>query len=90
MHFCCYFQNPIDGVHKLRVAVGNGLRADIWEQFKNRFKIPNICEFFGATEGTIATMNLSNRKGACGRFSPLIVCVIFLIDLILFAFCNSN
>ncbi|XP_060561812.1 long-chain fatty acid transport protein 2-like [Ruditapes philippinarum] len=65
-------ENPLDGQHNVRVAVGNGLRADIWENFKERYNIPNICEFFGATEGTIALMNLSNRVGSCGRYSPLI------------------
>lgn len=65
-------ESPLDGKHKVRVAVGNGLRADIWEHFKHRYNIPNICEFFGATEGTVALMNLSNRTGACGRYSPLI------------------
>ena len=70
-----YFQNPLDANHKIRVAVGNGLRADIWEPFKERYKIPNICEFFGATEGTVALMNVSNRLGACGRYSPLLVCM---------------
>ncbi|KAH3858043.1 long-chain fatty acid transport protein 2-like isoform X2 [Dreissena polymorpha] len=65
-------KTPLDSKHCVRVAVGNGLRADIWDNFKTRFNIPNICEFFGATEGTVAVMNLSNRTGACGRFSPLI------------------
>jgi len=68
------FQNPLDGKHKVRAAVGNGLRPDIWETFKTRYNIPKIYEFFGATEGTVAIMNLSNRTGACGRYSPLLVC----------------
>ncbi|WAQ97831.1 S27A2-like protein [Mya arenaria] len=45
-------ESPLDSKHCCRVAVGNGLRSDIWEKFKNRYKIPQICEFFGATEGT--------------------------------------
>lgn len=72
--YCSLFQTPLDGKHKVRVAVGNGLRSDIWDKFKTRYNIPNICEFFGATEGTVAFMNLSNRTGACGRYSPFIVC----------------
>ena len=67
------FQTPEDASHKVRVAVGNGLRLDIWEPFQERFKVPKICEFFGATEGTSAFMNVSNRVGACGRMSPFIV-----------------
>ncbi|XP_052795945.1 long-chain fatty acid transport protein 2-like [Mya arenaria] len=65
-------ESPLDSKHCCRVAVGNGLRSDIWEKFKNRYKIPQICEFFGATEGTVSMMNLSNRTGSCGRFSPLL------------------
>jgi len=65
-------ENPLDGKHKVRAAVGNGLRSDIWAKFKQRYNIPNIFEFFGATEGTTAFMNLSNRLGACGRYSPLL------------------
>ncbi|XP_053405494.1 long-chain fatty acid transport protein 5-like isoform X2 [Mercenaria mercenaria] len=65
-------QSNLDGKHKVRVAVGNGLRADIWETFKQRYNIPRICEFFAATEGTAGFINLSNRTGSCGRYSPLL------------------
>ena len=67
------FQSDLDGVHKVRVAFGNGLRIDIWEEFKNRFKIPNIVEFFGATEGTGIFLNVTGKVGAIGRMSPLMV-----------------
>lgn len=65
-------ESPLDGVHKVRVAIGNGLRADIWEKFKHRYRIPNIYEFFGATEGVAGYINLNNRTGACGRYSPFL------------------
>ncbi|KAL3866997.1 hypothetical protein ACJMK2_044238 [Sinanodonta woodiana] len=65
-------QHPLDGVHKVKAVVGNGLRQDIWEKFQTRFKIPMICEAFGATEGITSTMNLSNRVGSCGRVSPIL------------------
>ncbi|KAL3865946.1 hypothetical protein ACJMK2_043290 [Sinanodonta woodiana] len=65
-------EHPVDGEHCVRVMIGNGLRMDIWERFQSRFKVPNICEFFGATEGTTAIMNVSNRVGSCGRVSPFI------------------
>ncbi|KAK3585281.1 hypothetical protein CHS0354_040225 [Potamilus streckersoni] len=61
-----------DGKHCIRVMVGNGLRQDIWEKFQTRFKVPKICEFFGATEGTTSIINVSNRVGSCGRVSPFI------------------
>lgn len=40
-----------DKGHRLRLAFGNGLRPQIWPQFVERFNIPNIAEFYGATEG---------------------------------------
>lgn len=30
---------------------GNGIRKDIWKQFQETFKIPQIIEFYGSTEG---------------------------------------
>ncbi|XP_045156370.2 long-chain fatty acid transport protein 2-like [Mercenaria mercenaria] len=65
-------ESSLDGKHKVRVAVGNGLRADIWDTFKRRYNIPNICEFFGATEGMAGFVNVSNKTGSCGRYSPLL------------------
>ncbi|XP_033749511.1 very long-chain acyl-CoA synthetase-like [Pecten maximus] len=64
-------ESPLDGVHNIRIAMGNGLRLDIWKKFQDRFKIPVIVEHFGATEGTSLTINLTNKVGAIGRISPL-------------------
>lgn len=42
---------PSDRGHRVRVAFGNGLRPQIWEEFKTRFNIERIGELYGATEG---------------------------------------
>lgn len=42
---------PNDTKHKIRVMFGNGLRPQIWSDFKERFRISLIGEFYGATEG---------------------------------------
>ena len=42
---------PEDKQHKIRVMFGNGLRPQIWREFVERFNIPQIAEFYGATEG---------------------------------------
>ncbi|XP_021351477.1 very long-chain acyl-CoA synthetase-like [Mizuhopecten yessoensis] len=63
-------ETPLDPVHKIRVAFGNGLRQDIWTDFQKRFNIPWIIEIFGATEATGALLNITNKVGACGRLSP--------------------
>jgi len=44
--------HPLDSKNSIRMAVGNGLRPDIWEEFQNRFGIDEIVEFYAATEGS--------------------------------------
>jgi fatty-acyl-CoA synthase len=58
--------------HVLRLAVGNGLRGDIWEAFAGRFAIPRILEFYAATEGNFSLFNVEGRPGAIGRIPPLL------------------
>ncbi|RAH86301.1 very long-chain acyl-CoA synthetase/fatty acid transporter [Aspergillus japonicus CBS 114.51] len=60
----------LDKKHNLRLAVGNGLRPDIWNRVKQRFNIPTIAEFYASTEGTSGSWNLSSNDftaGAIGR-----------------------
>ena len=58
--------------HGLRLAVGNGLGGDIWEAFAGRFAIPQILEFYAATEGNFSLFNLEGRPGAIGRIPPML------------------
>jgi acyl-CoA synthetase (AMP-forming)/AMP-acid ligase II len=58
---------PEDRLHSVRVAVGNGLRPDVWEPFQSRFGIPLIREFYGSTEGNAIIANLEGRQGMLGR-----------------------
>jgi fatty-acyl-CoA synthase len=53
--------------HRLRLCCGNGLRADVWQTFKTRFRIPSILEFYASTEGNVALYNLDEKPGAVGR-----------------------
>jgi fatty-acyl-CoA synthase len=53
--------------HRLRLACGNGLRPDLWPEFKTRFRIPHILEFYGATEGNVNIFNFEGKEGAVGR-----------------------
>jgi acyl-CoA synthetase (AMP-forming)/AMP-acid ligase II len=50
--------SPADKAHKVQFAIGNGLRADIWKQFYNRFGQPTILEFYGSTEGNASGMTV--------------------------------
>jgi fatty-acyl-CoA synthase len=59
--------HPLERSHSLRVAIGNGLRPEIWPRFRERFAIPRIMEFYGATEGNVGMINYDGQVGAIGR-----------------------
>jgi fatty-acyl-CoA synthase len=69
--FCRYLvnspPNPKERSHKLRLACGNGLRPDVWREFKERFGIPQIMEFYAATEGNVTLFNWDGKEGAVGH-----------------------
>jgi fatty-acyl-CoA synthase len=56
--------------HQLRLCCGNGLRADVWEPFKTRFRIPQIIEFYASTESALSLYNVEGKPGAIGRIPP--------------------
>jgi len=68
---CRYLANapeaPREKQHRLRLCCGNGLRADVWQKFQGRFAIPNILEFYAATEGNVSLYNVEGKIGAIGR-----------------------
>ena len=57
---------PCDTQHKVTKAIGNGLRPSLWNQFKDRFKIERVLEFYGATEGYSLGVNLVSKPGHLG------------------------
>uniref|UniRef100_A0AAQ5ZF71 long-chain-fatty-acid--CoA ligase n=1 Tax=Amphiprion ocellaris TaxID=80972 RepID=A0AAQ5ZF71_AMPOC len=67
--------------HRVRMALGNGLRQSIWEEFMQRFNIPQIAEFYGATECNCSLGNFDNKVGACG-FNSQILPYIYPIRLV--------
>ena len=69
--------------HTLRVAIGNGMRRDVWEEFQARFDLPQIIEFYGSTEGNVGLVNTDNKPGAVGRV-PGYLKHRFNIDLVRF------
>lgn len=69
---CRYLLNTApsdkDQQHKIRVIIGNGLRPDIWMEFKQRFNIKHINEFYGASECNLVftnALNLDQTAGIC-------------------------
>ncbi len=61
---------PDDADSPLRAVVGNGLRPDIWQQFKTRFGVRRVIEFYGSSEGNIGFVNFLNKDCTVGA-SPL-------------------
>jgi fatty-acyl-CoA synthase len=82
---CRYLLNATPSAHetghRIRMACGNGLAPEIWDRFKERFAIPQIFEFYAATEGGVALFNVQGKPGAIGhipgylahRFAPILV-----------------
>jgi len=68
---CRYLVNSPEGPdersHKIRLAFGNGLRPDVWDDFQKRFHIPDVLEFYGSTEGNVSLFNFDGKPGAIGR-----------------------
>ncbi|MFW6051595.1 MAG: AMP-binding protein [Myxococcota bacterium] len=68
---CRYLvQSPPTDAEKsnpVRLALGNGLRADVWEEFQRRFDIPHIREFYSATEAPGIIVNMTGKVGSIGR-----------------------
>ena len=67
---CGYLLNqpekPTDRQHKVRVICGNGLRPAIWDEFTERFGIKRVCEFYAASEGNTAFVNVFNIDKTTG------------------------
>ncbi|MCJ8742565.1 hypothetical protein PDJAM_G00083640 [Pangasius djambal] len=70
---CRYLINqpktPEEMAHKVRIAAGSGLRADVWKEFSRRFGKIRICEGYGLTEASIGFVNYTTEIGPIGRAS---------------------
>ena len=60
---------PNDADNPVKKIIGNGLRPEIWMEFKNRFGIERIAEFYGTTESFGQFSNLLNFDCTCGYCS---------------------
>ena len=56
----------------LKKMMGNGLRPDVWDQFRDRFGVKRICELYGASEGNFSFLNVLNKDKTIGAaLSPV-------------------
>ena len=62
------FQEPSEEEvnNPISKMVGNGLRPDLWDCFRNRFNVERIVEIYGASEGNALFMNLLNKDETIG------------------------
>ena len=72
---CRYLLNQAPSIedrnHNVYKICGNGLRPEIWKEFKERFGIRNVYEHFGATEIRGMFCNYFNRDCTIGiNFDP--------------------
>ncbi len=70
-----------DSQNQIRLAFGNGLRPQIWNEFKNRFNIERIGEFYGSTEGNAKCINTDSKVGSVG-FNSIIFPNVFPMRLV--------
>ncbi|XP_067293202.1 hsFATP2a_ACSVL_like domain-containing protein [Pseudorasbora parva] len=70
-YLCNTPQKDNDQDHKVRVAIGNGVRADVWKEFLNRFGRIHVRELYAATEGNIGFINYTDKVGVVGRVNFL-------------------
>lgn len=59
--------SPRDREHPLRLLVGNGMSRVVWAGLKARFGIPEIAEFYAASEFPGSIVNLTGKLGSVGH-----------------------
>ncbi|KAL3425863.1 AMP-binding enzyme [Phlyctema vagabunda] len=59
--------SPYDKDHQCIVANGNGLRKEIWNEFKERFNVGEIREFYRSTEGIGKFDNFGSGAWGAGK-----------------------
>ncbi|WP_231878379.1 AMP-binding protein, partial [Oleiphilus sp. HI0117] len=55
-----------DKNHQVRMIFGNGLRANLWAGFKQRFGVDKVMEFYGSSEGNVGFLNIFNHDFTVG------------------------
>lgn len=73
---------PEDTSHRIRIMVGNGMRPTIWKEFIERFKIQQVTELYGSTEGNVNIGKiLCSENYNCFYFSTYFSIAVTLLDL---------
>lgn len=73
-------ESPDDYKTPLSTMMGNGLRPDVWHQFKHRFGVRRIAEFYGSSEGNVGFVNMLNKDCTVGTTSIPLSLVKYDVD----------
>lgn len=61
--------SPADHQHRVTKMIGNGMRPNIWDEFKQRFGVKEVLELYASSEGNVGFSNVFNFDNTVG-FSP--------------------
>ena len=64
----------------LHTMLGNGLRPDVWDAFRERFNVGRISEIYGSSEGNATFINVLNKDRTIGTSSADILLVKYDVD----------
>lgn len=73
-------EGPDDANNPVRTIMGNGLRPDLWLDFKRRYGIKRVSEFYAASEGNISFANFLNKDCTIGLTSNRVAVVAYDVD----------
>ena len=71
---------PEEKNNPIRSMLGNGLRPDVWGDFRKRFAVNRICEIYGASEGNVSFLNILNKDDTIGTSSAELLLVQYDVD----------
>ncbi|MDG1813240.1 MAG: long-chain-acyl-CoA synthetase [Porticoccaceae bacterium] len=71
---------PDEKNNPLKTMLGNGLRPDIWDTFRNRFGVKRITEIYGSSEGNVSLLNILNKESTIGTGSVVVMLVKYDIE----------
>ena len=71
---------PEEKNNPLQTMLGNGLRPDVWDVFKDRFQVERISEIYGSSEGNATFINVLNKNRTIGTSAASIMLVKYDVD----------
>ena len=73
-------EHPDEIDNPIQTMMGIGLRPDVWDLFRSRFKVQRISEVYGSSEGNASFYNLLNKDRTIGTTTASIMLVEYNVD----------